>query len=310
MGGRVSEAGSIPMGVAAGAGARHVLAPVAGIPIVHEMTGPIAFAPTLDWTGSQEFDDPVTVHHRVAAIETGAMRRLFDASPSCSYFQGIDGVAVEFRGPSPGVPDQLLMATRPGYTYELRYAQAPGVPMFQRAKDRTIFSMALAHRGRGYIAHACGFVLGDAGVLCPGLPSAGKSTLARLLGHGNGNARVERLSDDRIAVTREAAGFRIWGTPWPGDERVIGAGDAPLGAIVFLRHGQEPGLMDIAPGAAARRLLETLVLPVWDRALLPAALGFVDSLVRSAPTLEFAYPPTARAIDWLLEELARRGLRG
>ena len=281
---------------------RTVLAPVAGIAIEHEADVQITFGDAPAWGGSPALAAPIQVRHRVWRPGREGFRKLFDASPSCSYYEGNDGAVVEFRGSVEGVPDQLLLTSRPGYEYELAYASVPRVPMYQRAKDRTIYSMALAHRQLGYIVHACGFLLNGGGVLCPGLPSAGKSTIAGLL------ARVEEpvtlLSDDRIALTGDGDGFRIWGTPWPGDARVIGVGDGPLRAIVLMRHGSGATLRVLGPRVGARRLLETLVLPLWDRTLLPGSLAFVDRLVRSVPMYELTYEPTVAAVSAMLQRLA------
>ena len=300
------QAGAPELGDAAPPGARAVhrtmLAPVAGIAIEHEADAPIAFGDAPPWAGSKPLAEPVRVRHRVWRPDRQGLRKLFDASPSCSYHQSDDGVVVEFRGTAEGVPDQLLLASRPGYDYELAYASVPAMPMYQRAKDRTIYSMALAHRELGFIVHACGFLLDGTGVLCPGLPSAGKSTMAGLL------ARVEQpltlLSDDRIALTGDGSGFRMWGTPWPGDAGVIGTGDGPLGAIVLMRHGSGSALRALEPQLGARRLLETLVLPLWDRTLLPGSLAFVDRLVRTVPMYELTYEPTVDAVATMLQRLA------
>ena len=284
---------------------RESLAPVAGIPILHELEPGIVFGPAPDWAGSVQLDDPVRVRHTVRRPDRARLHRLFDASPSCSYYTSDEGVVVEFRGPARGVPDQLLLARRPGYDYELAYAECPAMPMYQRAKDRTILSMALAERQRGFVVHACGFLLDGVGMLFPGLPSAGKSTLAGLL--AKVAVPLTLLSDDRIALTSESEGFRIWGTPWPGDARVIGPHDGPLGAIVMLRHGSGASLRSMAPGTAARRLMETLVLPLWNRSLLPGSLSFVSRLVNSVALYEFTYEPTVPAVTAMLEMLAGRG---
>ena len=278
------------------------------MPVRHERERGIEFAAAPEWRGSAATEPPVVVRHVVGDVSVEGLAKRFDASPSCAYLDRDGEVVVQFRGPTAAVPDQLLLTVRAGYEYELRYAAPPASPMYQHAKDRTIFSMALAHRGRGYIAHACGFLLGSTGVLCPGLPSAGKSTLARLL--GSSGVGVYRLSDDRIALTREASGLRAWGTPWPGDERVIGAGDGRLGAIVLLRHAASTGLTDVDRRQAARRVMETLVLPLWDRTLLPGALEYVDRLIDEIPVLELAYPPTVEAATWFVRELERRGYDG
>lgn len=285
-----------------------VLAPVAGIALHHVLTDDIELADAPDWAGSVATDPPVIIRHRVGDVRPEGLRRSFDASPSCTFFDLHGQPVVQFRGPVAGVPDQLLLTRQPGREYELVYEERPSVPMFQRAKDRTIYSMALAQRGRGYIVHACGFLLGGAGVLCPGLPSAGKSTMARLLGSAEGS--ITRLSDDRIALTRDGPAFRIWGTPWPGDERVIGAADGPLRAIVLLRHASRASFEPVAPGLAARRILDTLVLPLWDRGLMPQGLEFVHDLVSRVEIFELAYPPTVEAVTWMLDALEARGLDG
>jgi hypothetical protein len=275
--------------------------------IVHEINGPIAFEEGPPWTGSAELAPPVIVRHRIGDAGVAGMQPLFDASTACTYYTTSTGeTAVMFRGAVKGIPDQLLLATRPGFEYALVYAHAPAAPMFQRAKDRTILSMALAHRGRGHIAHANGFLLDGAGVLCPGLPSAGKSTLARLLQRAG--APVTLLSDDRIAVTLERDGTdaRVWGTPWPGDANVIGASDGPLRAMVLLRHAEQTSLTPLAPRDAARRLMETLVLPLWSPRHMPDALEFVHHLLGAAPMFQFEYPPTPEAVEWLIAELRRR----
>lgn len=283
------------------------LAPVAGIPVVHEIEGPIAFTDGVPWSGTVASDAAIRVRHRIAPLDTTGMRVLFHASPSCTFFADGDGAAVLFRGAVPGVPDQLLVSRRAGYAYDLIYAHEPAVPMYQRAKDRTILSMALAQRGRGYVVHACGFALDGAGVLCPGLPSAGKSTLARLLGGLDASVadRLSLLSDDRVALTAEGDGFRMWGTPWPGDAMVVGAGDAPLRAIVLLRHGDGCTLRAMAPGAAGRRFMETLILPLWDRRAMPGALAFVDRVLHHVPVFELVYEPTDAAVRRFLDQLSK-----
>jgi hypothetical protein len=170
----------------------------------------------------------------------------------------------------------------------------------QSGWQRTIFMFALAARGRGVAAHACGFLLPDTrGVLSPGVSGSGKSTLARSLSI-DAPEEVTVLGDDRIAVTEEATGLRIWGTPWHSTAGLASPLDGPLAAIVLVRHGSEPSVRAVPAREAARTLLRTLAFPFWDEAMMGTVMHVADRIATSVPAYEFSYAPGPGATRELL----------
>ena len=280
--------------------------PIAGTAIIHEASFPLDFRVRAGavWSGTPALAEPVTVRHVLGATEDASLGAVLDAKPWCTYcVDGQGALAIRFHRAG-NAPEQLLRVVRPGFEYELTYATPPDSPVMQWQRDLTIFTAALSQRGRGLIAHACGFALeGGSGVLCPGVSGAGKSTLARLL---TATGRASMLSDDRVAVAFDRDSVSLWGTPWPGDAEIMGTGRGTLFAVVFPRHGSATTLRPVSGPDAAKRLMNTLALPLWDGELLAQALGWIDRLVSEALLFEYEYPPTVDAAESLIDQLSSR----
>ena len=281
---------------------------VAGIPLLLEIDAGLVLRPEPPppWAGSRLVEEPITLRHAVGDCSTAALRQVLAPSPSSSYYVDEAGeVAVAFRSNVAVMPPVLLRTIRPGLEYEVRYAFPPPQVTRRGRADFSALAFALGQRRRGFFAHSCGFLLPDgAGVLCPGVSGTGKTTLARLLGQLD--AGVELLSDDRTVVTRDGEGARLWGSPFPGEAAVAGAGDGPLRAIVFPRHGTTFQVEEVAPTAAARRLRDTLALPLWSPDELADALDLLDRIVSTTLLLEIAYPPTAESARRLVDAVSSR----
>jgi hypothetical protein len=165
--------------------------------------------------------------------------------------------------------------------------------------------LCLPLRGRGLVAHATGFLMPDgSAVLCPAVSGGGKSTLARMLS-GRTDLGMTLMSDDRIAITEEATGIQLWGTPWHSSAGAATATDGPLRMIVFPRRGAEARLSPIPASLAVRRILRTIGLPFWDPVATDYALGLIDRIVTSVPCFEFAYTPSEGAGAALVRGLLR-----
>lgn len=293
------------------------LAPaIAGIPIVHRAPSgfPVITELVEGWTGSRITGSPIVVEHSVGASD---LRDFHLISPSpeggynFSYYMGPDGrVVVGYRGAlelSSGPTrefTQAMFAVEDGYRYELRYESLAEAALLQRLWLRTLFMHALPSRQLGLAAHGCGLLVPElGGVLFPGVSGAGKSTLARQLVDDGVSGQL--LSDDRLILTREGEGLRMWGTPWFSQAVAAHGGDGPLRAAVFLHHGSGATVRDIAPGEALRRVMRTLAFPFWSASLMEPALDLVDRLVTSVPLFEFSYRPSPGATTILLEDLHR-----
>ena len=279
--------------------------PVAGIAITHELTDGIELegATTVEWRGTKESGRPLVIRHEVGDVSTRRMTRVLDVPPWCTFHVDERGEPSSRFHPVFGEVDRLLSCETPGLRYVVRYGEAPRAPVVALQSELTAFSFALAARGSGLIAHSCAFILPEgAGVLCPGMSGAGKTTLARLL-RDNAPA-IELLTDDRAIVTLEDR-ITLWGSPWPGSARVTGSGTAALSALMFIRHGNAVALRQVSPGEAFRRMVNALSMPLWEPARCGRALEIVDAIVSQAALVEAAYPPTAEAARRVTRELAR-----
>lgn len=287
----------------------HAVRPIAGVPLEHRVADGIAIRSpdTEGWSGSPAAGEAVVLEHVIGACSVESMRLVMEAPPWSAYFaDGADRVSTLFREVAPSIPARLLRTIEPGTRYELRYARRPAVAVEQRDAELALFTIVLAERRMGLLAHGCGYVLPDGrAVLSPGMSGAGKSTLARLLARA-GDAAV--LNDDRVVITDERAGhgFRAWGSPWPGQGGMARALDAPLGALAFIRHAGACALRSVTPRDAARRLYRMLALPLWNGHATADALECVDRIVTELPLLELAFPPAGSSARWIVRVLMER----
>ena len=292
----------------------HATLVVAGLPLrVRRADGhPIAFRLLKGWQNGPATEPPVDVCYAVGDTSEHDLRLILDGGlDQGAYFTDSAGhLAVRGQFGSTTGP-QLLRTVRDGYDYTLHFASAADLPEITVTWPRNIFMYALAARGLGLAAHACGIRTSDgAGVLCIGESGAGKSTLARLtLADRDLGAVV--LSDDRVAVMRASADepTRIGGTPWYSSAQAVSPATAPLAAVAILRHGgNPPRVRRIASGEIARVLVRTLALPLWNADQMDEALTFVNTLATDIPAYEFEYAPTADAPRALLSEISARQL--
>ena len=286
-----------------------VVPPIAGLTIRHRFPADLKLSVLREdeWSGSEPVGDEVIVHHRVDPLPVDGLRITADASPWCVYYEGPRGEEViRFRAIRDAVPAQTLRTLRPGQEYEMRYDVAPTSPVMHYVRDRNIWTLALAHRGQGLLAHACGFLLpGGGGAVAPGISGAGKTTLGVLLMQLA--ASVVPLSDDRIAITTAGGHYRLWGTPWHGDGKITNPRHGALRVVAFPGKAATPTLTRLTSAEAARRWLNTFTLPLWNSALTDWALGFIDRLVSEVPHVDISYPATLEAASWVVHTLDNEG---
>jgi hypothetical protein len=165
----------------------------------------------------------------------------------------------------------------------------------------------LLGQGHGIEIHGCGVVdeQGD-GYLFVGQSGAGKSTMARLWLQ---EPKATVLSDDRVVVRREPGGFRMYGTPWHGDEPLASPRSARLSRILFLRHAPAHAMDPLDPAGAAAQLFAASFPPFHSRAALDFSLGFIGSMVASVPAGALSFRPERSVIDVVRCAGSDRGLR-
>lgn len=280
------------------------VAPTAGIPIRHELHDGITLIapPAPGWRGAAKADAPVTIRHERGDVSVEGLRAVLEVEPwSTFYTQDDGGVTVRYHSHDPTVPVQTLRSERAGHEFVVHYEFVPDGATVRRDKEMSAFTIALAARGRGMLAHGCGIVLPERrAALCLGVSGAGKSTLARMM---SGREGVSVLNDDRIAITEEPSGLHGWSTPWPGSEGIANTGDAPLGVIALIGRATTRGARDVPPSEALRRLLTTLALPLWSAGQMDRGLALMERLIVEVPVVEMLYPLGETTPGWIVKTL-------
>ena len=277
---------------------------VAGIPIVPHLAPPLTLVPPQmpEWRGIQSAEPPIVISHEVGDVDDAGLEPLFEIEPWMTYYtDGRGGTAIRYHSVESTIPVRLLRTIRPGMEYAVSYSFDPGRPLERRGKEMSVFAIALAERRRGLMAHGSAFILPSGkGALCLGVSGAGKSTLAKMM-LARGDVRV--LNDDRHALTREADGFHVWSTPWPGSAGIANDGHAPLGAIVLFGRAATPVVRRLTAREVIGSLLTTLALPNWNEDALSDGLALIDDLMATVPVVELAYPLGPSTSQWIVDQL-------
>jgi hypothetical protein len=280
------------------------VAPVAGIPIVHELRDAIVLErrDSVDWTGTSAMRAPLTIRHELGDARTIDMRPVLEVPPWCTFHIDARGEPASLFHGIFGEVDRLLTCEEPGLRYVVRYGVRPASAVIALQSELAAFAFALSARDLGLIAHSCAFVTTDGeGVLCPGVSGTGKTTLARMLVRHVSDLDV--LTDDRAIITLDDGGLTVWGSPWPGAAQIAGAGSAPLTTVVFIRHDASCSVRRVPPADAFRRIVNTLSMPLWEPARCGRALEIVDAIASNTELLEIAYPPTPEAAVWVADQV-------
>lgn len=279
---------------------------VAGMSIVHRLEGGIALSDShgVQATARCSDTDDITVHHGVGPASVEGLRAVLHVNERVTYFEDGGGDTVIHLLPlEADAPRQLLRTLHRGREYRVEYAFAPARPISRRDSELSAYTLALAARERGIMAHGCGFVLPMGTIaLCLGTSGAGKSTLGRLMRDGAG---LTVLNDDRIVVTRASPGFHAWGTPWPGRAGIVSSGDGKLSVIGVIKRAPSPRSRLLPPREARRTVLETFALPLWDSSRMAFALEMIDAMLNAVPVVEIGYPLSNGTPEWIVETLTR-----
>ena len=243
----------------------------------------------------------------LAAAPAEPARPSFDSGRGWWVSERQGGWSISFwddhRRPSPALC-QVLSVDRSwssGHLYLSPAFTGPGARPFWLwyPLEQLLFTTLLG-RSRGAVVHASAIVSDGVGWVFAGTHGAGKSTTAALFA-GRPNTVV--LSDDRVVVRRVGGAWEVFGTPWAGTVMKASPLSAPVGGILFLRHGPPTTATPLLAASAATRLLARCFHPYWDRCALDGLLETVTSIALDVPCYDFPFVPDADAIVAALPRL-------
>jgi hypothetical protein len=155
---------------------------------------------------------------------------------------------------------------------------------------------SILHRHQALLIHASGVVSNEEGILFCGISGAGKTTLSRLWQQRAGSTV---LSDDRVLVRKEQEGYVVYGTPWPGEGRIVSCQKAPLKRIAFLSKARKNALIRLRKEEALHQIVTQCFPPLWDREGICAALEFCGALLEAVPVFRFDFLPNESAVAFI-----------
>ena len=169
-----------------------------------------------------------------------------------------------------------------------------------------IWTWGLLSQMGGALLHAAVAVKDGTGWVFAGRSGAGKSTMSALLR----DAGWRILNDDRVAVFRRGAAWRVAGTPWPGSGRFAEAAEVPLGGIAFLKQDAQDRAEPMAAAQSRLALLDVAAVPWFEEEWSQGILDGLDRLVREVAIarLHFTKTPSAVRAAAELQESPRVGV--
>jgi hypothetical protein len=232
-------------------------------------------------------------------LSTGEPQRgeevpVFDSAPIWSLYRVKSGSSFHLFDPYPELKRTLFIPDKGG-SARLSFQAADHNPFVGPALELLMITH-LARRD-GVILHGCGISADGCGIVFAGESGAGKSTLSRLWAQKEG---IELLSDDRVVVRRQNGSFRLYGTPWHGDEAFAAPGGVELSRIYFIRHGQGNHIRKLSAAGAVREMLKCSFPPLWDAGGMAAALELFHGVATSVPCAELEFVPGSSVIDFVM----------
>ena len=156
----------------------------------------------------------------------------------------------------------------------------------------------------GLVLHGSAQVLDGAGIICTGPSGRGKSTISRLFDQSG----VTVLTDERPIVRPvggdPAAGFRMYGSPWPSSGNYALPGSAPLRKIYFLEHGPETTLVPLTKREAVLQLLDVAMVPWIAKAFFDPLISTLEGLLEHVPYALLRFRPDMSAVEAVRRDLS------
>jgi radical SAM protein with 4Fe4S-binding SPASM domain len=254
----------------------------------------------------------IRLHFAIPKIKREEMGvKIYDKSPWIIYRKSDNWVYVGlFPGRDETSPHSISIFNRDHSQAEIFY---DGDHIYKKGNndslslfptDQIYLGHFFAERGGAFI-HSSGMKINGKGLLFAGHSEAGKSTMVTLL-----RDEGEILCDERIIIRRWPDGFKIHGTWSHGDVPHVSAGEAPLGAVLFLEKSKTNRLIRIEdPKEILKRLIPLLIRPLitadwWDKTLV-----VVERLLREVPAYRMQFNKSGKIAEIIRELVAGHGVK-
>jgi len=157
-----------------------------------------------------------------------------------------------------------------------------------------LLMVSLLAQGYGVLVHACGIDDNGEGLLFPGSPGLGKTTIARLWKN-----EAVILNDERVVLRKNNGRLYIYGTPWHGDYEKVSPRGVPLEKIFFLRRAKTNTIKKLEGTEAVSMLLSHCFFPYWDSEGMQFTLDFCDHVAKKIPCYDFGFIRNKKVVEFI-----------
>lgn len=249
-------------------------------------------------------NDMVVIHHHfngIPNIPVDASDRIYFRPPWAVYRAGEDFIYewIEAKAPYRNY-DKKVLTNRDHSHFDIHHDET-GQSKFlyggltslaMLPTDQILFGRMLAYRS-GCIMHSLGIILNENGYLFVGHSSAGKSTMAQMLGK---EAIV--LCDDRNIIRKIDNELFIYGTWSHGDVPDISPLSAPLKGIFFLEQSDVNKLVRIEENSVSLKLLlACLIRPLATSEWWNLSMDLITDTVKTIPCWNLKFDKSGEVLD-------------
>lgn len=160
--------------------------------------------------------------------------------------------------------------------------------------------LLLTQRHHLYALHSASFLYKEKAWLFSGPSGTGKSTHTNLW---HELYAVPLLNGDLNVIGIENGIPMVYGLPWCGTSGINTAENHPLGGIVFLKQASENQVFTPTSPEKAFLLMQRLISPTWDAAMLKEQAFFCESITALAPVFSLSCTKEKEAAETMKQTI-------
>lgn len=223
----------------------------------------------------------------------------------CRYYCMGNGMEIELKG-AEGVPSAMVFcdSAMRHLRFEL-YQQMQNGP---RLLERTLALLPMRrilYANDAFLFHSSRIVVDGRAILFSGPSGAGKTTQALLWKQYE---KTPHLCNDRTIIRYEDTVWNTYGYFQDGSKPIGDNKCLPLGAIVFLEHGEKNCISRINGRIALKLLMGQIFMDSWDYEMIAGITEIVVSLLKDIPIYSLQCVPDRSAVECLKRKLKEEGV--
>lgn len=243
----------------------------------------------------------IAIYHSGSLLSTPTSARLFEGS--CEGYREWEmyahekGFQLEFVHPATQKRDKVAIISRDFSEIDFFLLQQAYTmnEIMRPLMDLILVNYLSLHEG--VFIHGASVRDGDRGYAFSGKSGNGKTTMAGIWSQREGD--IEVLSDERTIIRKTSEGWKVYGTPWPGDGYIAGASSALLSRIFMISHGRQNEVVSASPMILFQEFFSQVFSNFWDAETLSRITSICEQIVKDGLVSLMPYVPNQQVIEFI-----------